>query len=152
VFAQRWYALPSIDLAADGVDWTLLVSSREAVKKTLEELRAVGTIGSGLNAVVTLYAEPNLAAALGTPGDELRFWFITSGARLSPLAAKPAEAREHTLSSGENLWVYAEASPYPKCERCWHQVADVGTDAAHPGLCGRCHTNIDGAGEIRRVI
>ena len=152
VFAQRWYALPSIDLAADGVDWALLVSSREAVKKTLEELRAVGTIGSGLNAVVTLYAEPNLAAALGTPGDELRFWFITSGARLSPLAAKPAEAREHTLSSGENLWVYAEASPYPKCERCWHQVADVGTDAAHPGLCGRCHTNIDGAGEIRRVI
>ncbi|OYW08657.1 MAG: hypothetical protein B7X34_08240, partial [Acidobacteriia bacterium 12-62-4] len=36
-----------------------------------------------------------------------------------------------------------------KCERCWHWRADVGLDAAHPTLCGRCTSNLFGAGETR---
>jgi isoleucyl-tRNA synthetase len=152
IFAQRWYELPKIHLAEDGVDWPLLVATREAVKKTLEELRAAGTIGSGLNAEVAIYADTDLASALGAPGDELRFWFITSGAKLAPLSAKPTEAGEHELSTGEKIWIYASASQNEKCERCWHQVADVGANAAHPGLCGRCEANVYGGGESRRVI
>jgi len=27
----------------------------------------------------------------------------------------------------------------------------VGADAAHPGICGRCVSNLHGAGEVRRV-
>jgi isoleucyl-tRNA synthetase len=152
IFAERWYELPKVHLADDGVDWPLLVAAREAVKKTLEDLRAAGTIGSGLNAQVTLYADNDLQSTLGTPGDELRFWFITSGAKLSPLAAKPADASQHELTTGDKLWVHAAASPYEKCERCWHQVADVGANPAHPGLCGRCESNVHGSGEPRRVI
>ena len=37
-----------------------------------------------------------------------------------------------------------------KCVRCWHYRADVGAHAGHPELCGRCVSNIDGAGEDRR--
>ncbi|WP_366919453.1 isoleucine--tRNA ligase [Hydrocarboniphaga sp.] len=152
VFAQRWYELPKLNLAEDGVDWPLLVATRVAVKKTLEDLRAAGTIGSGLNAEVSIYADTDLASALGAPGEELRFWFITSGARLAPLSAKPTDASEHELSSGEKIWVHANASQNARCERCWHQVADVGASAAYPGLCGRCVSNVHGAGEARRVI
>ena len=36
-----------------------------------------------------------------------------------------------------------------KCERCWHYRDDVGADAAHPTICGRCVTNLFGAGETR---
>jgi isoleucyl-tRNA synthetase len=38
-----------------------------------------------------------------------------------------------------------------KCERCWHWRDDVGDDRAHPALCGRCVTNLFGAGEPRAV-
>jgi isoleucyl-tRNA synthetase len=38
-----------------------------------------------------------------------------------------------------------------KCERCWHYRDDVGSDAAHPSLCGRCTSNLFGAGETRTV-
>jgi isoleucyl-tRNA synthetase len=34
-----------------------------------------------------------------------------------------------------------------KCERCWHWRDDVGADAAHPTICGRCTSNLHGAGE-----
>ena len=45
----------------------------------------------------------------------------------------------------------ASASKDVKCERCWHYVADVGADAGHPTLCGRCISNLYGAGETRKV-
>jgi isoleucyl-tRNA synthetase len=46
--------------------------------------------------------------------------------------------------------VIAEPSTKPKCGRCWHHRADVGTHAAHPTLCGRCVDNVDGNGEHRK--
>ena len=36
-----------------------------------------------------------------------------------------------------------------KCERCWHYRADVGENAEHPTLCGRCFSNLYGSGESR---
>ena len=36
-----------------------------------------------------------------------------------------------------------------KCERCWHYVAGIGSDAEHPTLCPRCASNLFGAGEKR---
>jgi len=43
-----------------------------------------------------------------------------------------------------------KASVNARCERCWHQTEDVGMNADHPELCGRCIDNVDGNGEIRR--
>ena len=37
-----------------------------------------------------------------------------------------------------------------KCERCWHWRDDVGHDPAHPTICGRCTSNLFGAGEDRK--
>jgi isoleucyl-tRNA synthetase len=47
--------------------------------------------------------------------------------------------------------ISASASNGIKCERCWHYCDDIGVDAAHPTLCGRCSSNLFGAGETRRV-
>jgi isoleucyl-tRNA synthetase len=44
----------------------------------------------------------------------------------------------------KGLSVKVEKSTYPKCERCWNLRADVGRDAAHPSLCGRCAVVIKG--------
>jgi isoleucyl-tRNA synthetase len=48
------------------------------------------------------------------------------------------------------LWLHVHASQAPKCVRCWHKRDDVGSDARHPELCGRCVSNIEGPGETRK--
>ena len=77
-------------------------------------------------------------------GDELKFVLLTSAARLHQGAA--ADIAESWL---EGLAGSASASSALKCTRCWHHVADVGTHAEHPELCGRCIENVDGTGERR---
>ena len=48
------------------------------------------------------------------------------------------------------LAVQVHVSQATKCGRCWHYRDDVGHDSAHPELCGRCTSNLHGAGETRR--
>ncbi|NBO77398.1 MAG: hypothetical protein EBV28_10495, partial [Betaproteobacteria bacterium] len=52
---------------------------------------------------------------------------------------------------GAELAVQVTPSGHPKCGRCWHWRADVGAEADHPDLCGRCVSNLHGAGEDRAV-
>ena len=49
-----------------------------------------------------------------------------------------------------DLRVLATPTTKTKCVRCWHHRSDVGSVAAHPELCGRCVSNIEGPGEDRR--
>jgi len=117
--------------------WKRLREIRGAVAKRLEETRAAGAIGSSLQAEVTIEAGGADLALLQSLGDDLRFVLITSKARLRP-------------SSGEGIVnIEVAASADPKCERCWHYRADVGTDPAHPTICGRCVANLEGPGEAR---
>jgi len=150
VFAQPWHVFPAVPVTQ--LDWATLKAAREPVKKVLEELRVGGQIGSGLNAEVTLYADDALMAPLSAVGEELRFWFLTSEARVRPASERPAEASSFTLESGASLWVQAQPCNAAKCERCWHQRADVGRHTEHPSLCGRCVINIEGPGEVRHHV
>jgi isoleucyl-tRNA synthetase len=52
---------------------------------------------------------------------------------------------------GDALAVAVTPSAATKCERCWHWRSDVGHDAAHPAICGRCTSNLYGAGESRSI-
>jgi len=131
--------------------WERLLGVREAVSKELEKLRVAGKIGSGLDAEVDLYCDGALAADLGRLDDELRFFLITSYARLHPLAARPAETVEVQVND-QPLAIRIGASPHQKCVRCWHHREEVGHNAEHPELCGRCVDNAFGAGETRRFV
>jgi isoleucyl-tRNA synthetase len=97
---------------------------------------------------VDLYADPALRALLAKLGDEMRFVFITSEARVHDLAAQPGAGVETALPG---LRVAVSPAAGQKCARCWHRRADVGADAQHPQLCGRCVTNVAGNGEERRI-
>ncbi len=151
LFTQSYHALP--DAQADPA-WARLIEVRDAVKKQLEDLRVRELIGAGLEATVTVYADGDTHAALAQLGDELRFWFITSEARVEPAAnhGAAADAREVKLADGATIWIEAQPSTATKCARCWHRRADVGGDAQHPLLCTRCASNIAGSGELRRYI
>jgi len=124
--------------------WEKIFAVREVVNKELEKLRVSETIGSSLDAEVDLYCDDVLYTQLTMLGDELRFVFITSYARVLPIDTKPAEA-----IAGEDFWLQAKPSTHPKCVRCWHRREDVGTHSEHPELCGRCVENVIGKGERR---
>ncbi|WP_295542885.1 isoleucine--tRNA ligase [uncultured Thiohalocapsa sp.] len=150
VFTATWYeGLCALD-AQDPYDralWAQVLAARTAVGKQLETARKAGLIGAALDAEVDLYCAPEIAQALARLGDELRFVLITSEARVHPLEARPQSAADTDV---DGLAVAVSASEHPKCVRCWHHRADVGADAVHPELCGRCVDNVTGDGEQRR--
>ncbi len=147
VFLETWHdALPRKSGAAPA--WDKILQAREGVSRELEKLRVAGGIGKSLEAEVDLYCDPEWSKALSVPGDELRFVFIVSDARVHPLEPRPAEAV--AAAGHEGLWIRVAPSPHRKCGRCWHRRSDVGADARHPALCGRCVTNVEGPGETRR--
>ena len=154
VFLTTWYTglfAVSDNDPLNAAYWDRLIAVREAVSKELEKLRVAGGIGSGLDAEVELYGDGDLAADLHRIGDELRFFFITSYARVQPLAAKPADAVEVQVN-GQPLAIQVLPCAHTKCVRCWHHREDVGRNAEYPELCGRCVDNAFGAGEERKFV
>lgn len=139
VFLHTWYRHPlPRDAAALRARWQAIREVKAAVQKRLEEVRAAGGIGSSLQAEVVIHASGAKYAVLRELEDDLRFVLITSRAEVIEV---PDAARER---------IEVMPSPHPKCERCWHWRADVGSDPAHPTLCGRCLANLFGGGEPRR--
>ena len=145
VFEQTWYEFRRPrDADVLRTRWTKLRALRSAVQKQLEALRVEGKIGSSLAGEVELHANGENHEFLRSFADDLRFVFITSQARL--VEHEPGDAAPTALA---DVTIKVHASPHPKCERCWHYRADVGADADHPQLCGRCVSNLFGAGEPR---
>ena len=135
IMLHTWQALPAPANEAALLDkWTKIRAVRAEVTKALEELRVDGKIGSSLQAEVTLHADGEKYDLLSSLGDDLRFVLIASQARVVKSAEEKIECAPLT---------------HAKCERCWHVREDVGTDAAHPELCGRCVSNLHGEGEKR---
>jgi isoleucyl-tRNA synthetase len=140
IFTEVWHTFPPIaDAEALLARWTRLREIRADVLRELETVRTAGAIGSSLAAEIEIEAAGNDLALLESLGDDLRFIMITSQARV---LASPSQAG----APG----VRVTPSRHAKCERCWHWRSDVGHDASRPGLCGRCVTNLFGAGEPRR--
>jgi isoleucyl-tRNA synthetase len=140
IFTQTFYTLPKIN-ESDALlgKYRSIQAIRADVLKQLEEVRVSGAIGSSLQAEVDVHASGDKLTLLQELGDDLKFVLITSAATVTACSTSADEK------------INVKASTYKKCERCWHYRADVGTHAEHPGLCGRCHTNLFGAGEKRRI-
>ncbi|MBZ0143339.1 MAG: isoleucine--tRNA ligase [Rhodocyclaceae bacterium] len=138
VMLATWHALP--EQAEESVlvaRWQQIREVRAEVSKVLEELRVAGQIGSSLQAEVEIRAAGVRHELLDALGNDLRLVLICSRATLVKVADAAAEG------------VVAVPSPHAKCPRCWHWREDVGVNAEHPELCGRCDANLHGAGEPR---
>lgn len=144
VFFADWHrpALDPAGTAARLAFWDQVIRVRAAVNRQLEKLREAGEIGSSLDAEVRLYCAASLYAGLERLGETLRFVLITSAARLCPENERAAAAVESEI---EGLYIEASRSHYEKCARCWQRREEVGRDAAHAELCGRCIKNIGAA-------
>ncbi|MDO8959992.1 MAG: class I tRNA ligase family protein, partial [Rhodocyclaceae bacterium] len=142
VMLSTWHTLPELpDAAALATRWEAIRAVRANVSKVLEDLRAVGKIGSSLQAEVAINASDETFDLLTTLGDDLKFVLICSKVTLTKVGA------------GETASISAMPSSHTKCARCWHWREDVGRherSAEHAELCGRCATNLFGAGEARK--
>ncbi len=135
IFAETYWQFEPADAQALS-RWSRIREIREAVNRSLEDLRKGGGIGSSLQADLLLGVNPQDHQLLQSLGADLKFVFITSSA---------------TLAAADELTVTVTPASAQKCERCWHYSADVGSIAAHPTICGRCDSNLHGSGEIRQV-
>ena len=140
VMLHLFHALPEQE-GEDGLlaRWTAIRAIRADVQKEIEAVRAAGQVGSSLQAEVEIRAAGDNFELLTSLGDDLRFVLICSKATVVQVASDADAA------------IVVTPSAHKKCERCWHYRDDVGHDAAHPELCGRCTSNLHGAGEARRV-
>jgi isoleucyl-tRNA synthetase len=116
--------------------WARIREVRDVVNKDIEAVRSSGQLGSSLQAWINIAAPKDVADLLMSLGDDLKFVTITS---------------QVTVTAADSLSVSVSAASAKKCERCWHYRDDVDHDADHPGLCGRCTSNLYGAGEERKV-
>jgi isoleucyl-tRNA synthetase len=140
VLFTTWYdglvPLPA-DAPLSAEDFDKLLTLREQMAKVLEPMRANGVIGAALDAEIAVSANAETAAKWQPLAEELRFLFISGDVSVSAVNA-------------DEVFVLAQPSTKAKCVRCWHHRADVGVDARHPELCGRCVSNIEGPGEDRK--
>jgi isoleucyl-tRNA synthetase len=133
VFIDTYASLGALDPALMS-KWDRIREIRDVVNKDIEALRATGQVGSSLQVQLVLTLGEADLTLLSSLGEDLKFVFITSAIE---------------LVAGAAMAVSASASAAVKCERCWHYRDDVGHNAAHPTLCGRCTSNLFGAGEER---
>ncbi len=149
VFLDTWYQglFPlQEDATCNRGFWDLILNIREAISKAMEDLRSRDAIGSSLDAEVELHCEEALYDRLAPLGAELRFIFINSDTRI--LRAQPGQIAGGEI---EGLSIRVMPSTQPKCIRCWQHRADVGQNAEHPDICGRCVDNVAGDGEVRHL-
>lgn len=135
IFADEWYNLPTPDMGNITIDdWQAILATKDLVNKAIEDARADKQVSSNLTAKASIVADGTTVNALNKLGDEVRFVFITSDA---------------TIQQGAEFSVVISPAHGQKCTRCWHIRSDVGTNTAHPELCERCVSNVEGDGEVR---
>ena len=105
--------------------WKTLFQLRELALNELEKARQAKQIGKALDARLTIAG---------------------SGAVVEQAKAYPEVLREllnvsqleiNSAAQGEIVVSVSKAAGQ-KCDRCWHWETDVGSNSAHPEICGRC--------------
>ncbi|NMG50712.1 isoleucine--tRNA ligase [Azoarcus communis] len=138
VMLHTFHALPAQEGEAGLMArWGIIRGVRAEGLKVIEALRTEGKVGSSLQAELNLKLSADKFGAMQSLGDDLRFVTMTSIATLSQ--ADTADAEQ----------IIATPSALHKCERCWHYTDDVGQNADHLTICGRCASNLFGEGEQR---
>ena len=107
--------------------WMRLLRIRESVNAAIEAVRQQKTVGTSLEAHVSLAARGDDLALLWRYCDDLPAIFIASKVDV-----------EAATGEGPGVEVAVTRMDGTKCIRCWRYVDAVATDGTHTGLCGRC--------------
>jgi isoleucyl-tRNA synthetase len=106
-------------------EWKNLFLLREVSLPELEKARQAKLIGKSLEAKLTINGNGQALLDAKLHLDSLRELLNVSQVSLAS-------------TGGETMFATVSKADGQKCERCWHWETDVGRDAEHPTLCGRC--------------
>lgn len=105
--------------------WQRILSIREMITAEIEKLRAAGTVGSSLEAAITIRAAKD---------EDIKFLESVAW----PQVAIVSEATVVKDLSTEGIRIEAAHTSGKKCPRCWQYRKDIGVSQKHPDVCGRC--------------
>jgi len=125
VHEANWQPKPLVRSAAEAGAWTGLFTLREKLLPELEKARQAKTIGKSLEARAILRGTDPLLVDAKTHLEYLRELTNVSQLEVELIGNGVAEV-EVVRAEGQ------------KCERCWHWETDIGQNAEHPTICGRC--------------
>lgn len=121
VFPAPNPAFPGSD-ATQAVEQLLL--ARATIQQAIEKARQEKKIGSNLEATVRLtLPEKGFDHAVFADLPTLSEFFILSDLH---------------ITCGTELAASVEVCEHKKCARCWRHLPDVGSNAEHSTICGRC--------------
>ena len=128
---QQPVATAGSEVTGEGRGANLAIGSSLEAQVQLELGEAGGSLAE---AIALLEASPHPEV------DNLADWLLVSSLHLGgePPAAVLAEA------SHEGITLRIARAEGEKCERCWHYETDIGQHAAHPTVCGRCGSVLEG--------
>ncbi|MFA5843449.1 MAG: isoleucine--tRNA ligase [Coriobacteriia bacterium] len=127
-------AVDESESAALIADYAEVLAVRDDVMRALEERRASKEFTKSQETRVVIGAPAPLASVLAARED-LGDVFLASHAEVVADAPAPDGA---VPGSAEGVWILVQAAEGRRCPRCWNWREDIGGDAKHPDLCGRC--------------
>ncbi|MBF0595134.1 MAG: isoleucine--tRNA ligase [Candidatus Omnitrophica bacterium] len=125
-----------------------IIEYRPVILKKLEEKRAEGVIGASLEARVIIQAVSDADVQyLNSLAGELTTLLIISEVEVRKIDA----AGKAGLIPGAFASIIVEKAAGAKCPRCWNYKKDIGLDADHPEICGRCARAVKGLDKTDKV-
>jgi isoleucyl-tRNA synthetase len=126
VHEAQWNKSDFVWEKGERLTWDLLLSLRNFILPELEKARQAKSIGKALEAKVTLIGRS--AAIVDTD--------TRAVAALRELINVSQLGLDGKAGHSDNVSV--SKADGQKCERCWHWETDIGQNAGHPTICGRC--------------
>ena len=123
--------------------WQRLVGLREAANVVLERLRSEKTVGTSLEATVTIRASGATAELVERYRADLPTLLMTSEVEVAPAADLPVDAEgaraagAQFVETGGAAVITARRTGGVKCPRCWRYVPAV-SEGEPDGVCPRC--------------
>ena len=111
-------------------EWQFLLKIRPTVLPGLEALRQNKLIGKALEAKVTAMGDEDSLAPIIKWQNDFKEWLGVSDFVISIGGERGKAGIQFGFSRVD--------SDRQKCERCWHWETDIGLNAEHPTICGRC--------------
>ncbi len=124
VHEANWHGKKG-DQDYDFATWDNLLGEREGALRQIEVKRVEKVIGKALDAKIKIEGHKRLIKEIQQSPEAFRELL-----NVSQLEVKEVEE--------ESISYQVSKADGQKCERCWHWETDIGQNAGHPTICGRC--------------
>jgi isoleucyl-tRNA synthetase len=118
--------------------WTKLFEFRGVIQMDLEGARKDKLIGKALDAKVEVRGHFDLLHIAAQDVESFREIINVSQLKIEPLFPVLSIEDKNPPTGAFGSKAVISKADGQKCERCWHWEMDIGENAEHPTICGRC--------------